>query len=139
MATAQAVLIVGGMANLFYSTLAAYSLYWVRLRSPLVPPPRYGLISHTSAVTNGLLLLGLSIAIAHTGFAPYVNIGLAGAEVVATVASNGRNLLSWHDGHVDGFSEVSPLRRRLRGLGNMLHLVVMSAVLYGVTRSALGI
>lgn len=138
MTTAQAWLIVGGVFNLFFSTLAGYALYWLRLRDVQAPAPRYALITHTSSVTNGVLLLALSVAIEHTSFAPGINTGLALAAVVSTQLTNGRNLLLWKEERQDGFAEVSETRRRLRGLANTLNLVVMSAILYGVARTALG-
>jgi hypothetical protein len=67
---AQTWLIAGGMFNLFFSTIAAYALFWVRTRDPQKPVPRFGLITHTSSLTNGVLLLALSVAIPHTGFPP---------------------------------------------------------------------
>ncbi len=139
MSTAQSWLMVGGLFNLFFSTLAAFSLYWVRLRDPSKPAPHYGVITHTSSVTNGLLLLGLSIAIEQTHFTPAINMGLAMAEIFATLLSNGRNLWLWHEGLDDGFAQVSNWRLRLRGLGNVIHLVVISAIFYGVVRTVLGI
>ncbi len=139
MSTAQSWLIVGGLFNLLFSTLAAFSLYWVRSRDPSKPAPHYGVIAHTSSVTNGLLLLGLSIAIEHTHFTETINTGLAIAEIFATLISNGRNLLLWHEGLDDGFAQVSDWRRRLRGLGNIIHLVVISSIFYGVARTVLGI
>jgi hypothetical protein len=139
MTTAQTWLIVGGVFNLFFSTLAAYALYWVRLRDPQKPVPHYGLIAHTSSVTNGMLLLGLSIAIEHTNFAPGINTGLAVAAVVATELSNVRNIILWAQGHQDSFAEVSDVQRRLRGLTNIINLVVMSSIFYGVARTALGL
>jgi hypothetical protein len=138
MSAAQTVLIVGGMFNLFFSTLAAFSLYWARLRNPMAPAPHYGVIAHTSSITNGVLLLALVVAIEHTSFTPTINTGLALAEVLATLLSDGRNLLFWYEGIDDGFSQTAEWRRRLRGLTNMINLVVMSAIFYGVTRTVLG-
>ena len=139
MTTAQTWLIVGGVFNLFFSTLAGYALYWARLRDLQKPTPHYGLIAHTSSVTDGLLLLGLSIAIEHTNFAPGINTGLAIAAVLATELTNGRNIMLWAQGHQDGFAEVSDWQRRLRGLTNLINLVVMSSIFYGVARTALGL
>ena len=138
MTTAQAWLIAGGLFNLFFSTLAAFALYWVRLRDVQLPVPRYGLITHTSSVTNGTLLLALSVAIEHTSFTPGINTGLAITAVLATELTNGRNIMLWAQGRQDGFAEVSDTQRRLRGLTNTLNLVVMAAIFYGVARTALG-
>src|SRR5438132_3960584 len=84
MSAAQAILIMGGMFNLMFSTIAAFLLYWVRLRDPAMPVPHYGLITHTSSVTNGTLLLTLALAIQSTSFAPGINRGLAVVDVIAT-------------------------------------------------------
>ncbi len=138
MSAAQSVLIVGGMFNLFFSSIAAFTLYWARLRNPMAPAPRYGVITHTSSVTNGILLLALAVAIEHTNFTPNINSGLAIAEFTATLFTNGRNLLFWYEGIDDSFSQTPEWRRRLRGVGNMINLVVMSAIFYGVTRTMLG-
>lgn len=138
MSTAQTWLIIGGTFNVVFSTLVAYALFWVRSRDPQKPVPHYGLIAHTSSITNGLVLIALSVVIDHTNFTANINTGLAIAEFLGTLASNGRNLLLWSENLEDGFAQVSDTRRRIRGLGNIVHLVVWSAVLYGVTRTALG-
>ena len=139
MSPAQAWLIVGGVFNLFFSSLAGYGLYWFRLQHVAEPVPRYALISHTSSITDGLLLLGLSVAIEHTGFIPAINIGLAIAILVGSELTNLRNLMNWALHRRDGFAEVSPTQQRLRGLTNIINLVVISAMLYGVARTARGL
>ena len=139
MSAAQSWLMIGGLFNLFFSTLAAFSLYWVRLRDPSKPAPHYGVITHTSSVTNGLLLLGLATVIDRTPFIPAITTGFAVAETIVTLLTNGRNLWLWHDGVTDGFAQVPEWRLRLRGLGNMIHLVVIGSILYGVMRTVLGI
>ena len=139
MSAAQAWLIVGGLFNLFFSSLAGYVLFWARLRNVKAPVPRYGLITHTSSITDGLVLLGLSLAIDHTGFIPSINIGLAIAVLVATELTNLRNIINWAENINDGFADISERRRRLRGLSNMINLLVIAAILYGVARTALGI
>jgi uncharacterized iron-regulated membrane protein len=136
---ASAILLVGGLAILAFSTLAGFVLYWVRLRDVHLPPPRYALITHTSATTNGLVLIALSVAIVHSGFTEPITIGLAVAEVVASVLADARNVLAWHRRLDDGFADVPETMRRLRGLGNVVHFVVISALLYGVTRTVLGV
>lgn len=139
MSAAQSWLVIGGLFSLFFSTLAAFSLYWIRLRDPARPAPHYGVITHTSSVTNGVLLLALATVINNTPFPPAINTGFAIAEVVATLLSNGRNLWLWHEGVTDGFAQVSEWRVRLRGLGNIIHLVVIGSILYGLVRTVLGI
>lgn len=126
------------MFNLVFSCFTAYLLFWLRLRDPHKRMPRYGLVTHTSSITMGLVLIALSVAIEHTGFSVNINIGLAIAAVVSTLLSDARNLSLWSEGLEDGFGEVSETRRRLRGLGNILNLMVMVAIFYGVVRTALG-
>lgn len=139
MSAAQSWLIVGGVFSLFLSTIVAFALFWVRARVPQRPAPHFGLVSHKATLWNGFLLLGLSVAIEHTGFTPQINTLLAIAEVVATILSNGRNILTWAEGIEDSFAQGTPASIRMRGLGNMIHLVVLSGILYGVTRTALGL
>lgn len=139
MSTAQAILIIGGVLNLFLGTIAAYVLYWVRVADPTTPAQRYGLTTHKVTLWNGFLLLGLAVAIDHTGFTPTLNSGLAGIEVVATLLADGRNALSWWRGMEDEFLHGGEFRRRLIGLGNLIHVLVLAGILYGVTRTALGL
>lgn len=137
--TPQAILIIGGMANIVISSLAGYVLLWIRTRDPKEAISRYALTTHTSAIMNGVLLLGFSVAMPHTGFIPEVNIGIAIAETVATFLSNARNILSWSHGFNDAIAEGSDLGRRTRALVNIIHLFDSAAILYGVARTALGI
>jgi hypothetical protein len=138
MSRAQTWLIVGGMFNLVFSSFAAYLLFWLRLRDPHKKMPRYGLITHTSSITMGLVLIALSVVIEQTHFSPKITLSLAIAAVVSTLLSDLRNLSLWAEGLEDGFGEVSETRRRLRGLGNALNLMVMVAIFYGIVRTALG-
>jgi hypothetical protein len=139
MTPAQAILIIGGMLNLLISSLAGYVLLWVRARDPRRVMSRYAAVTHTSAVTNGVLLLGLSMAIPHTGFIAPINTAIALSEVAATLLSTGRNIVSWRRGFNDSIAEGSDLGIRTRGLLNIIHLFNSAAILYGVARTALGI
>jgi len=139
MTTPQAILIIGGMLNILISTLAGYLVLWIRARDTHKPISRYAATTHTSAITNGVLLLGLSVAIVHTGFIEPINIMIAIAEVIATLFSTARNLINWSRGYNDAIAEGSDLGIRLRALANMIHLFNAAAILYGVTRTALGI
>ena len=139
MSTAQSILIIGGLINLFLNVIAGYFLYWQRLQSPEVPARRYGLVSHKVTMWNGFLLLGLSVAIDHTGFLIYINIALATAQVIGTLLSDASNFLRWGRGLEDQFRQGPEWRVRLIGLAHIIDLLVISALLYGVTRTALGL
>jgi hypothetical protein len=139
MTTAQAIFIVGGMLNIVISSLAGYMLFWIRARDPKKPISRYGITTHTSAITNGVLLIALSVAIPHTGFIAPINIVIACAEVLATLLSTVRNIISWRRGFNDAIAEGAELGIRTRGLVNIIHLFDSAAILYGVTRTFLGI
>jgi cytochrome b561 len=136
---AQSILLIGSLASLVFATTAGFTLYWVRLRNVALPPPRYALITHMSAVTGALVLIALFVAMPYSGFTEGINVTLAVAEVVVVAASSVRNVWSWRLQLVDGMAEVDERSRRLRGLGNVVHFVVASSLLYGVTRTALGI
>jgi hypothetical protein len=139
MTTPQAILIIGGVLNILISSLAGYMLIWIRARDPLRKVSRYGIVSHTGAITNGVLLLGLSVAIPYTGFLPQINITIAVFEVLATMASDLRNVINWRHGFNDAIAEGTETSIRVRSLVNMIHLLNSAAILYGVTRTALGI
>lgn len=139
MTTPQAIFIIGGMLNILISSLAGYMVFWIRARDPKKPISRYAITTHTSAVIGGVLLLGYAVAIPHTGFIAPVNIGIALAEVLATLLTNVRNIISWRRGFNDALAEGTEAGLRARGLVNIIHLFNSAAVLYGVTRTALGI
>lgn len=139
MSTPQAILIIGGLLNILVSSLAGYMVLWIRARNTKAPISRYAVVTHTSAIMNGTLLFGLSIAIQYTGFITPINIGIACAEVLATFLSTGRNIVNWARNHTDAIAEGSGTAIRLRGLANMIHLFDVAAILYGVVRTALGI
>jgi hypothetical protein len=139
MTTAQAILIIGGLLNILISSLAGYGVFWIRARDPKKPISRYAVTTHTSAVLNGVLLLGYAVAIPYTGFIAPINIGIALMEVLATLLSTVRNVVSWSRGFTDAIAEGGEAGLRTRGLVNIIHLFNSAAVLYGVARTALGI
>jgi hypothetical protein len=139
MTTPQAILIIGGMLNIFISSLAGYVLIWIRARDPKRVISRYGLTTHTAAIINGVLLLGISVAIPHTGFISEINTGIAIAETIATLLATVRNVISWSAGFDDAIAQGNDVSLRLRSLVNMIHLFDSAAILYGVTRVALGL
>lgn len=139
MTTAQSWLLVGGVLNILLSNLAAYFLFWSRVRKPDEPAQRYGLVSHKVTLWNGFLLLGLSVAIEHTSFTPTVNAWLAASQVVGTLLSDLSNFQRWASAKQDQFREGPEWRVRAIGLAHLIDLVVISAILYGVARTALGL
>ena len=139
MTTPQAILIIGGLLNILFSSLAGYMVLWIRARNTKAPINRYAITTHTSAIMNGTLLFGLAVAIPHTGFIAPINIAIACAEVLATVFSSIRNVHSWMQGFNDAVAEGTEVGLRLRGLVNIIHLFDAAAILYGVVRTALSI
>jgi len=139
MTTPQAILIIGGLLNILFSSLAGYMVLWIRARNTKAPISRYAVVSHTSGIMNGTLLFGLAVAIQHTGFIAPINIAIACAEVLATAFSAIRNVHSWAQGFNDAVAEGPEVAVRLRGLANIIHLFDAAAILYGVVRTALGI
>ena len=137
MSAAQNWLIVGGLANLLISVLTAYFLYWSRVRNREEPAQRYGMVSHKVSLWNGFLLLGLSIAIEHTNYAPTINTWLAVSEVISTFLADGSNLHRWAVGLQDQFKQGPEWRVRAIGLVHLIDLIVISAILVGVARTAL--
>lgn len=139
MTQAQSILILGGLVNLLISILVSYFMYWQRVRQPDVPAQRYALVSHKVTLWNGFLLLGLSVAIDHTGYAGYVNNILAGAQVFGTLVSGVGNIWRWAQSLQDQFQQGPEWRVRAIGFFHIIDLVVISALLVGVARTALGL
>ena len=138
MTTAQIWLIVGALINIFASILLAYALYWARKRDPQ-KPKNAGLITHKITLWNGFLLFGLSVAIVHTGFTPEVNNGLAFAELAVSIAAGARGVMIWASSAGNIFQRKNLFLARSVGVGHMVDLIVISGILYGVTRTVLGI
>jgi len=137
--TAQSWLMVGGLINLLLSVLAAYFLYWSRVSHPERPAQRYGLVSHRVTLWNGFLLLGLSVAIEHTHYTPTINTLLALSQVIGTLLSDVSNFRRWAVGMEDQFRQGPEWRVRAIGLTHLIDLIVISAILVGVARTALGL
>ena len=138
MSTAQTLLILGGLINILASIVVAYALYWVRVRDPQKSTDA-GLVSHKITLWNGFLLFGLSIAIVHTGFTPEVNNSLAIAEVLISVLAGARSVINWGRSTGNIFSRESAFLAPSVGVGHIVDLIVVSGILYGVTRTVLGI
>ena len=138
MSTAESWLILGGLFNLFAAVVVGYALYWVRVRDPVKPAEHYALVAHKLILWNGFLLLGLATVIKHTGFDPAVNTGLAIAEVAITIFAGGRTTISWARNIENEINAGGWLARSI-GLGAMVHLLVIAGILYGVSRTILGI
>ena len=138
MSTAESWLILGGLFNLFATVVVGYALYWVRLRDPVKPAQPYALIAHKLILWNGLILLALATVIERTGFDPDVNTGLAVAEVLVSVFAGARTVSSWAK-NVENEIRAGGWLARSIGVGNMVHLLVIGGILYGVTRNILGI
>jgi hypothetical protein len=139
LSTPQAILLMGGVANILVSSLIGYVVLWVRMRDLEKPMSRYSMVAHTGAIMNGTLLMGFAFAIQYTPFIEPVKIGIAVAEVLATVFFTLRNILSWKDDFQDAIEQGTERSNRLRGLVNVIHLFDAAAILYGIARVAFGI
>jgi hypothetical protein len=139
LSTSQAILLMGGMANILVSSIIGYVVIWVRMRDTEKPMSRYSMVAHTGAIMNGSLLMGFAFAIQYTPFIEPVKTGIAIAEVSATVFFTLRNILSWKDDFQDAIEQGSLRSNRLRGLANIIHLFDAAAILYGLARFTFGI
>jgi hypothetical protein len=136
---AQGVLIIGGVLSILISHLAAYFLYWSRVHNRGKPAQRYGLVTHKVTLWNGFLLLGLSIVIDRTNYSPTINTVLAVFQVISALLANGSNINRWRQGMEDQFRQGPEWRVRAIGFVHIIDLFVISAILVGVTRTALGL
>ena len=137
MTSAQNILILGALINIFASIVIAYALYWVRVRDVQMKTTA-GLVAHKVTLWNGFLLFSLAVAIPHTGFTGAINDGLALAEVAVCILAGVRSTYIWWRSYGNIFSRQHFLARSV-GLGHIVDLIVVSGVLYGVTRTVLGV
>jgi hypothetical protein len=135
----QAIFLIGGLVNALVSALSGYIALWVRTRNLDKPMSRYSMVTHTGTLMNAALLFGFAFAIPYTPFIEPIKIVMAIAEVLATLFFIGRTILNWHRDFADAMAQGSLLDNRLRGLINVIHLFNATAMLYGVTRVAVGI
>jgi hypothetical protein len=137
MSNAQTWLVLGGLFNLFVSVLVAYGLFWQRSGTPEKPAQRYGLVAHKLILWDGFLLLCLATVIDKTIFPESINLLLAALEVIASLATGTRVVVSWLRDVPDEIARGG-FTRRIIGVGNMLHLLAISGIFYGVARGLLG-
>ncbi|MCH7587397.1 MAG: hypothetical protein IIC78_05100 [Chloroflexi bacterium] len=67
-----------------------------------------------------------------------MNTGLAVAEVSMTLFAGGRTISSWAK-KIESEIGVGGWLARGIGIGNMIHLLVIGGILYGVTRNIVGL
>jgi hypothetical protein len=127
--TAQKILVVYGTLSLGYGFALGIPISQARMRSP--EAPRYLVIAHLSAIIQGGVHLGLSIALGLSHLTPWLETAGAlllvsgSALFVAGVTAN------WLQGVGDHFAERS-LGWKLLAASSVGHITGITVVIVGV-------
>lgn len=134
MSRAQEIVLVYGSLSLAFGMVLGLPLSSLRMTQPIAP--RHLVTAHLSALMQGAMHLGVSVALGFATFTPWVLTTAA----IALVAGSGLFVsgvtANWLMRVGDHFAERSPGWYLLSASGP-LHLAGALIVLVGVTRAAL--
>ena len=134
MSTAQQIVVVYGTMSIAYGMALGIPLSRIRTSHPTAP--RHLVTAHLSALIQGSMYLGLSVAL---GFADFTSWLLTAAAIVLVCGSAlfvAGATADWIMGIGDHFAARSPGWHLLAASGP-LHLAGIFVVLVGVIRAAL--
>lgn len=132
MVTAQKLLIVGGVANLVLSFLLGWVLSAVRMKGPMAPH-RWLLTAHEVSLQEGLMLLGLSLAVAIADLPAGWLVAGAGLLVAASLFQDLSGVVNWLRRTDDQFAERST-GWLLASVNAVLNTAGLAIVAVGVVR-----
>jgi hypothetical protein len=134
MSTAQRILVVYGSLSIVYGMALGLPLSGIRMSSPR--GPRHLVTAHLSALMQGSMHLGLSVAVGFATLTPWVLTASAISLVCGSVLFVGGATVNWLMKVDDHFAERSQGWYLLSASGP-LHLTGAVAVLVGVVRTAM--
>lgn len=134
MSTAQTIVLVYGTLSIAYGMALGLPLSGIRMSQPT--GPRHLITAHLSALMQGAMHLGLSVALGFARFTPWVLTASAIAFVCGSALFVAGATANWLQNVGDHFAERSQGWYLLSASGP-LHLAGALAVLAGVTRAAL--
>jgi hypothetical protein len=134
MSTAQRILLVYGTLSLVYGMALGLPLSGIRMAQPT--GPRHLVTAHLSALMQGAMHLGLSVAVGFATFTPWVLTASAVAVVSGSALFVAGATANWLTKVDDHFAVRSPGWYLLSASGP-LHLAGALVVLVGVTDAAL--
>lgn len=134
MSTAQKILLVYGTLSIVYGMTLGLPLSGIRMSQPI--GPRHLVTAHLSALMQGAMHLGLSVALGFAEFTPWLLTASAVALVCGSVLFVAGATANWRMNVGDHFAERSPGWYLLSASGPA-HLAGALVVLAGVTSAAL--
>ena len=134
MSTAQKIVLVYGMLSLVYGMTLGFPLSGIRMSQPT--GPRHLVTAHLSALMQGAMHLGLSVALGFATFTPWVLTASAIALVSGSALFVAGVTANWLMNVGDHFAE-RPRGFYLLSASAPLHFAGALVVLLGVTTAAL--
>ncbi len=134
MSTAQRVLVVYGTVSIVYGMLLGLPLSRVRMAQPV--GPRHLVTTHLSALMQGAMHLGLSVAVGFATLTPWCLTASAVAVAAGSALFVAGTTANWLKNIDDHFQERS-LGFYLLSASAPLHLAGALVILAGVTSAAL--
>ncbi|HEX8796843.1 MAG TPA: hypothetical protein VF765_38090 [Polyangiaceae bacterium] len=127
---ASRILVGGGVANLVLSFLLGWVLSAKRVKGPM-EPHRWLLVAHEVSLQEGLLLLGVAVAIPYARLSPGVAELAAWLLVVASLFQDASGIANWLRGIGDQFAQKSA-GWVLATINAIVNSVGLGIVAYGV-------
>jgi len=134
MSTAQTILLVYGTLSIVFGMALGLPLSQVRMSQPV--GPRHLVTAHLSALMQGAMHLGLSVAVGFATFTPWLLTASAAAVTVGSALFVAGVTANWLTNVGDHFVE-RPVGFYLLSASAPLHLAGAVVVLAGVTSAAL--
>lgn len=132
MTTAQKILVVYGVVSLTYGFLLGIPISNVRMRSPSAP--RHLITAHLSAIIQGAVHLGLSVALTLSALTAWVETAAALLLVGGSALFVAGATVNWLQ-RVDDHFAVRSTGWKLLATSSMGHLLGIVVVLVGVVVS----
>jgi hypothetical protein len=132
---ASRILVLGGVANLVLSFLLGWILSGRRMHSPM-DAHRWLLTAHEVALQEGLLLLGLAVALPYAQLPPWAAELGAWLLVVGSAFQDLSGLVNWLRGTGDQFAERSA-GWVLASINAVINSAGLGVVAFGVARGLL--
>lgn len=129
MTTAQTMFVVYGTVSLSVGFLLGIPLSQVRMRAP--EAPRHLVTAHLSAIIQGAVHLGLSIAITFATLSPWLETTAATLTIVGSALFVAGAVVNWRQGIDDHFAARS-LGWKLLAASSAGHVPGMAIILVGV-------
>jgi hypothetical protein len=134
--SASRILVAGGVANLVLSYLLGWVLSGRRMKEPM-ERHRWLLVAHEVSLQEGLLLLGVAVAMPYAQLSPGVAELGAWLLLAASVFQDLSGIVNWLRRTGDQFAEKSA-GWVLASINAVINSAGLAIVAYGVTRGLMG-